>query len=197
MSDPTGTKPPNPNNDLYISVDIEADGPYPGDYSMLSLGAKALGIDGAAGEFYVEMRPISENFVPEALAVCEQGGLDREALIRSGVPANQAMTRFRNWLADLAQKTGKRPVFCSFSTWDWAYVYWYFMKYLDKSPMGHSSLDMKSLYLGKYGGTWPETGKKGIKKHHPELLAGAGRHTHNALDDAKEQAILLERMLRA
>ena len=33
-------------NDIYVSVDIEADGPIPGDFSMLSLGAVAFNDDG-------------------------------------------------------------------------------------------------------------------------------------------------------
>ncbi|WP_374222642.1 hypothetical protein [Streptomyces spinoverrucosus] len=75
---------------LYISVDIEADGPIPGPYSMLSLGAAVAGRQDADGltaadpeerTFYRELRPISEEFVPEALAV---SGLDRERLEREG-----------------------------------------------------------------------------------------------------------------
>ncbi|MGW2856497.1 hypothetical protein ACWDAZ_32565, partial [Streptomyces sp. NPDC001215] len=34
---------------LYISVDIEADGPIPGPYSMLSLGAAVAGVQDADG----------------------------------------------------------------------------------------------------------------------------------------------------
>ena len=33
--------------EIYISVDIEADGPIPGDYSMVSLGAKVIGYGAA------------------------------------------------------------------------------------------------------------------------------------------------------
>ncbi len=77
-------------SDLYISVDIEADGPIPGEYSMLSLGAYAVNgplastigdSDGQLGRtFYVELQPISSGFVPEALTV---SGLDRERLART------------------------------------------------------------------------------------------------------------------
>lgn len=75
---------------LYISVDIEADGPIPGPYSMLSFGAAVAGVQDADGftaadpeklTFYRELRPISEEFVPEALAV---SGLDRDRLQHEG-----------------------------------------------------------------------------------------------------------------
>jgi hypothetical protein len=69
---------------LYISVGIEADGPIPGPYSLLSLGAAVAGVQDADGftaadpeqrTFYRELRPISDEFVPEVLAV---SGLDRD-----------------------------------------------------------------------------------------------------------------------
>jgi ribonuclease T len=48
-----------------ISVDIEAAGPIPGRYSMLSIGACL--IDDPEDGFYVEMQPVSDAVVPEAL----------------------------------------------------------------------------------------------------------------------------------
>lgn len=89
---------------LYISVDIEADGPIPGPYSMISFGAAVAGRqDGAShtaadpeqNTFYRELRPISEASVPEALAV---SGLDRDRLLREGVEPAVAMAEFRAWV---------------------------------------------------------------------------------------------------
>ncbi len=79
---------------LYISVDIEADGPIPGPYSMISFGAAVAGRqDGASytaadpqeRTFYRELRPISDAYVPEALAV---SGLDRDRLVREGTASS-------------------------------------------------------------------------------------------------------------
>ena len=76
--------------DLYFSVDIEADGPIPGPFSMLSFGLVVAGrFDGRQFEsrldrpdtFYRELKPISRSFVPEALEV---SGLDRDRLEREG-----------------------------------------------------------------------------------------------------------------
>lgn len=172
--------------EILVSVDIEADGPIPGIYSMLSLGA--VRVDGAGSDFYVELRPVSGEYVPEALAV---SGLDRQALARTGVEPGEAMRRFKQWLSGL----GGRPVFASFSTWDWVFVYYYLVCFGGGSPFGHSSLDMKSFYMGRYGTDWRRTSKGAIAKAHPHLLRGRGPHTHNALDDAREQAAFLRRML--
>ena len=52
----------------YISVDVEADGAIPSDYSMISLGAVV--VDSTLDKtFYGQLRPISDNYNPQALAV--------------------------------------------------------------------------------------------------------------------------------
>ena len=53
--------------ELYISVDIEAAGPVPVTYSMLSLGA-AVVLD-LQTTFYVEFRPTNGKSIPEAMKV--------------------------------------------------------------------------------------------------------------------------------
>ena len=52
----------------YVMVDIESDGPIPGDYTMISFGAVIVE-QGLARTFYGQFRPVSEKWVPEALAV--------------------------------------------------------------------------------------------------------------------------------
>jgi len=49
-------------------VDVESDGPIPGDYSMVSFGAVIVE-PLLARTFYGKVRPISEKWIPEALAV--------------------------------------------------------------------------------------------------------------------------------
>jgi ribonuclease T len=79
---------------IYISVDIECSGPVPIDYSMLSLGACVVGEeDGHYDndyEFYVEMKPISDNYVKEALEVCN---FSLEELRIKGMPPQRVRTK--------------------------------------------------------------------------------------------------------
>lgn len=63
--------------ELYIAADVEADGPIPGPYSMISLGMSVVGKPEYT--FYTEIKSISDDFIPQALEV---SGLDRERLIR-------------------------------------------------------------------------------------------------------------------
>jgi DNA polymerase III epsilon subunit-like protein len=173
------------STDTYVSVDIEADGRIPGESSLLSLGAVA--VDRPGETFYAELKPISERFLPEALAV---SGLDRARLAAEGLDPAEAMARFCAWVGGL----GGHPVFVSFSSWDWVFVYYYLVRFAGRSPFGHSSLDLKSYYAGRFGADFRATAKRRIARDNPALLADLGPHTHNALDDAREQAEIFRRM---
>ena len=103
-----------PTDECYISVDVEASGPIPGEYSMLSLGACVVGRRDVT--FYVEFRPLNDNLVPEAIAVSK---LDMGRLSRDGDEAALAMCRFKDWL--LATCGATKPVFVGFNAaFDWA-----------------------------------------------------------------------------
>ena len=52
----------------YFVVDIESDGPVPGLYSMISFGAVILNRK-LNRTYYGTIRPISTEWIPEALAV--------------------------------------------------------------------------------------------------------------------------------
>jgi hypothetical protein len=140
-----------PSTDTYVSVDIEADGRIPGESSLLSLGAVA--VDQPGETFYAELKPISERFLPEALAV---SGLDRDRLVAEGLDPAEAMARFCAWVGGL----GGHPVFVSFSSWDWVFVYYYLIRFAGRSPFGHSSLDLKSYYAGRFGIDFRATAKR-------------------------------------
>lgn len=167
-------------SDVFISVDVETDGPIPGDYSLQSIGAVL--VDSPAESFYVELKPISDRFVAEALEVT---GLDRARLAREGVEPAEAMRRFDAWVR-AAVGRGGRAVFVAFNaTFDWSFVHWYFVHFLGQSPFGIAGLDVKAYYMGALGKRrWAETTKRHLEaRFHSELP-----HTHNALDDAREQA---------
>lgn len=186
-----------PRPSLYISVDVEADGPIPGPYSMLSFGAAVAGRQDAEGyeaadpedvTFYRELRPISGDFVPEALAV---SGLDRGRLLVEGAEPAVALAEFTAWVREVSR--GAQPVMCGYpASYDWTFLYWYLMRYAGESPFGHSGcLDMKTLYATKARLPLRAVSKLTMP---PELLSRR-RHTHHALDDAIEQAELFSNLM--
>lgn len=177
--------PPKP--ETYISVDIEASGPTPGDYSLLSIGACVVG--NLDQTFYSELKPINDQYVPKAMEV---NGLSLTHLSLTGEAPGAAMARFDQWVHEVSDNT--RPVFVAFNaTFDWSFTHWYFMKFFGHDPFGISGLDIKAYFMGKHGVPWNQTTKKQVKSRYPSQLP----HTHNALDDSKEQAELFAHMLKS
>lgn len=170
--------------EIYISVDVEASGPVPATYSMLSLGAVV--VDDPRQTFYVELKPANGQFVSEAMKVV---GRTLQDFAEGGRDPKDAMLAFRDWVG-LVAKTGK-PVFVGFNgVFDWSFVNFYFHQYLGENPFGFGGIDIKSYYMGMNGCTWDATRSSHISSD----LKGPVRHTHNALDDAIEQAEMFRRM---
>lgn len=175
--------------ETYISVDIEASGPIPGEFSMLSLGACVVG--DISKTFYVEIKPINDNYIQEALDVT---GFSLKEPKKNGTEPKKAMEEFEKWIKTEAAPNS-RAVFVSFGTFDWMFVQYYFHRYLDRSPIGINGIDMKSYYMGMANCDWKGTTKKRIRKRNSQLTSNR-KHTHNALDDAIGQAELFEKMLK-
>ena len=127
-----------PSREIYISVDVEASGPIPGEYSLLSIGACLVGQPDQS--FYVELKPLNDNFVEKAMDVT---GLSLEKLRMDGEEPDLAMASFANWIKSVAGDN--RPVFVAFNaTFDWWFTHWYFIKFLGHDPFGISGLDIKA-----------------------------------------------------
>ncbi|MEU8341375.1 hypothetical protein SAMN05443665_1022118 [Actinomadura meyerae] len=189
-----------PKRELYISADVEADGPIPGPYSMLSFGLAACGtydgrdftpLDPAGSTFYAELRPISDDYVPEALAV---SGLDRDRLAAEGRQPAEAMNAATAFVtrATAAADASSAVLVAYPLGFDWMFLYWYWMRFASAgSPFGHSRhLDLKTLYAAKADAMVVRSTKRQMP---PELLSDRP-HTHNALDDAIEQAELFQNL---
>jgi ribonuclease T len=182
------TKPATPQNEVYISVDVETAGPVPATFSLLSLGACVVG--DPACHFYAEFQPRNENAVPEAIAV---SGFSLADLARRGEAPLEAMKRFHDWITEVS---GERvPVFVAFNAgFDWSFVNWYFLTYLSENPFGFSALDIKAYYMGLSGCHWGATTSRQIP---PQYQPTEQMATHNALDDARAQAEIFAKLLSA
>jgi ribonuclease T len=173
-------------DEILISVDVETAGPYPGRYSLLSIGACVIADPSLT--FYVELQPVNPEVVPDALAVT---GLDLEALAEQGFAPADAMLTFAGWL-DRVASNGSRPVFVGFNApFDWMFINEYFHRFLGYNPFGHNALDIKSFYAGRTGAAWAETSLK----HVAARYGGPPSLSHNALADAIDQASLMAAML--
>jgi len=132
--------------------------------------------------FYAQLRPISDQFEPEALAV---NGLDRDALLETGTDPAQAMRDASRWVTDRCGGGGE-PVLVAYPlSFDWSWLYWYFVRFTGGSPFKHSRcFDLKTAVALKYGIPVANAGRKSL----PAALQPMRAHTHHAVDDAIAQA---------
>src|SRR3990172_4912034 len=177
--------------DVYFSADVETDGPIPGPFSMLSFALVYAGrFDGVLFQrpssfdetLYKELKPISDQFEPEALRV---NGMDRDRLCREGGSPEVVMTEASRWVRGVAGEG--RPVLVAYPlSFDWTWLYWYFIRYSSEgSPFDYSRcFDIKTALAIKASIPIAEAGRSKLAFS----LRSHRKHTHHALDDAIEQA---------
>lgn len=154
-------------------VDIESDGPIPGDYSMVAFGAvKVDGLGRFEQTFKGLLKPISEDWNPEALAI---SGFSREETLKFPHPAN-TMSRFADWIAK-TNRSGKPIFWADNNGFDWSFINWYFHHFTAENPFGFSSKNINSLFHGAV-----RDGFKSFK------YLRRTPHTHDPVDDAKGNA---------
>lgn len=177
-------------SEIYVSTDVETDGPIPGPHSMLSFASAAYTADKAlVGTFSanLELLPGASGH-PDTMAWWakrpEAWRANRENL-RS--PA-EAMASYVAWLDALPEK----PVFVGYpATFDFLFVYWYLMRFVGRSPFSFSALDMKTMAMVLMKTDYRRVAKKKM----PKRWFGSSPHTHVSLDDAIEQGELFCNML--
>lgn len=178
--------------EIYISTDVETDGPIPGPHSMLSFGSAAYTADkqlvatfSANLETLDGATPYPQTAAwwatqPEAWAAC-----------RSNLqPPAAAMQAYVDWIKALNGK----PVFVAYPAgFDFLFIYWYLMRFVGESPFSHSALDMKSYAMAMLKTGYRDSTKRNMPKAWFDKLP----HNHVALDDAIEQGALFCNMLKA
>lgn len=178
--------------ETWISVDVETSGPVPAAGSLLSIGACL--VDDEQNGIELLLRP--DPAMPWDEAAAWVHGLDREQLARDGLEPAEAALELDAWLGTVVPP-GHRAVFAALNApFDWMFVADLCWRHLGRNPFGHSAVDLKALYLGRHldtVGSWAATSRVRMLERYPVELP----HTHHALDDAREQAVLLRSMLAA
>ena len=179
--------------EIYVSTDVETDGPIPGPHSMLSFASAAYTADRTLlGTFSANLATLPEATGdaatmewwarrPQAWAACRTDLQDPAA----------AMVRYRDWLDALPG----RPVFVGYpAAFDFLFVYWYLIRFAGSSPFSHSALDIKTYAMALLGTDYRATVKRTMPR---SWFDESARHSHVALDDALEQGGLFCAMLAA
>ena len=181
------------NDEIYVSTDIETNGPVPGLYSMLSFASAAFDkhgnliskfsanlelLDGASEDKRTMEEFWAKN--PEAWKAC-----------RSDLkPIKETMTKYVKWVNSLSGK----PVFVGYpATFDFMFVYWYIIYSGLESPFSFSALDVKTYAMAVLKKNYRDSVKRNFPK---KWFSESNKHTHVALDDAIEQGELFINILK-
>jgi hypothetical protein len=177
--------------EIYISTDVETDGPIPGPHSMLSLGSAAYTADKQLlSTFTANLKTLDGATPHPKTAAWWATQPEAWAACRSHQEApEQAMRRYVSWLKTLPGK----PVFVAYPAgFDFLFVYWYLMRFIGESPFSHSALDIKTFAMALLKTDYRASTKRQMPKHWFDDLP----HSHIALDDAIEQGALFCNMLK-
>ncbi len=176
--------------EVYVSTDVEADGPIPGPNSMLSFGSAAYRADKTlVGTFAANLVALPGAAGDPKTMEWWRGQPAAWSACRTGLQEPAAvMPEYVAWLKSLPGK----PVFVGYpAAYDFMFVYWYLIRFAGESPFSHSALDIKSYAMALLGTDY----RASVKRNMPSRWFDDLPHTHVALDDAKGQGALFCNML--
>jgi hypothetical protein len=177
-------------SEVYVSTDVEVDGPIPGPHSMLSLGSAAYLADKTLVSTFtvnLELLPGASGH-PETMAWWAKHPEAWEASRCDLRAPADAMTDYVGWLEALPGS----PVFVGYpAAFDFLFVYWYVMRFVGRSPFSFAALDIKTMAMTMLGKDY----RRCTKNNMPKRWFDALPHRHVALDDAIEQGALFCNML--
>lgn len=186
--------------EIYISVDIEAGGPIPGKNSLLSIGAVAYLDLKEVDSFSINLEEMEGSVIDPKT---KSGFWDHnkeawEACRKDQVPPKEAMEAFNIWLKGLEDKYIGKVVFVAYPAgFDFTYIYWYFIKFIDYSPFSFSCLDMKTLAMSLLGFGYRDCIKRNMPKRWFKAVKAQGlKHNHIAICDAREQGLIFIAMMK-
>jgi 3' exoribonuclease, RNase T-like len=176
--------------EIYVSTDVETDGPIPGPFSMLSIGSAAFLPDKTlVGDFTANLQTLpgaAEH--PETMEWWKSQPAAWEAARQNARRPEEAMAAYLAWLKSLPGK----PVFVAYpAAFDFMFVCWYLNRFTGENPFGWHALDIKSFAMSLLDLDFLDT----VKRNMPRRWFDDLPYTHKALDDAVSQGALFCNML--
>jgi hypothetical protein len=192
--------------EIYISTDIEANGPIPGEYSMISIGSVAIGDNGKIlGEFYKKLIPLKNS--KEHPQTMDFWAKNKEAYLEATCDAEdpeKVMNDYSDWLEDLKNKYKKQMYFLAYpATWDFMFVSWYLIKFVKRynknhfldTPFTHEGIDIRTFSMAQQRKPYFESGTSKMPKSWLVDREDKKLLKHKAIDDALKQGLMFLRMV--
>lgn len=185
------------NNETYLMLDIEVTGPVSAYHSMIEFAV-------------VHRNGNHEDYFSVSLKeFVSKGGVwrweddtykwwhhpSRVQLLHDieseAIDPIVAMQMFKDWLKNM---NFRNPTIAQFgSDIEWLKLYWWDV-FKENPPFGLLAVDGKSFSMPTCGLDFMHTGNSTLRKRVPFLFDKSLPHTHRALDDAREQAVMFDRL---
>jgi len=189
--------------ELYFSLDVETDGPIAPLHSMRQIGLTAFDLTRCPiAQFKVNLSPLPHATEdPDTMRwwmETEEKRARWSTLQINAKPPEIVMPDLMAWIGDLADQEKADPICCaSPAGYDWCFLRYYTIRYAfqgSESVFRHRCWDARSHAMGVLAKPYLKCGKEGIPQSwRPKDLP----HTHDAGDDALEQAVQFQRQMRA
>jgi hypothetical protein len=176
--------------EVYVSTDIETDGPVPGLNSMLSFGSAAYLHDKTLVQTFSANLEILGGATadPTTMAWWKTQPQAWEASRRNPEPPGILMPQYASWLKGLPGN----PVFVGYpAAFDFMFITYYLYRFAGESPFSYFALDIKTYAMAMMKRDFYDVNKESMPKHWFDDLP----YTHIALDDAVSQGALFCNML--
>lgn len=180
---------------IFVVIDIEADGPAVGLNSMLSLGAVATTIEQEVAQFYRKLTPLEgATQDAETMSWWDKNPKAWQEATADSHPPRDVMTDFYNWVIKLKAE----PIFVSSPIGlDYSFVCWYLYRFAPANPFISKKnairmLDIRSYVAGVYGFSFNESSRL---KWPSTLTKDMPEHTHRAIDDAVGYAFVMRKLM--
>jgi hypothetical protein len=175
--------------EVYVSIDIETNGPAPGLNSMLALGAAAFSCEGEqAGTWYATLRKLPGSYEdPDTMSWWKTQPEAWAEVNRDQQDPEKAACEFERWVRGLHGK----PVAVAWpAAFDFAFVNYYMHRFRGGNLLGFACVDIRSYANGLAG----YDSYYGLPEEKLRAMAGlvdtVGLRDHVAVDDAIGQGRL-------
>lgn len=183
------------DKEVYISCDVEANGPIPGEFSMLNLGACSFKITNSnplepISTFSINIKPLpNAKEDPDTMKFWAKYPDIWNEINKNQTDPLEAMNKFREWI----DKQPGKPAFVGYpGGWDFMYIYWYLIKFGGHSPFSFRTLGIGTMAFTMLKTPFRWTVKKVMPKH---WFEDSPKHDHTGLTDSIGQGIQFMKML--
>lgn len=174
---------------IYVSVDMESNGPCPGLHSMLSVGAVAFTEDKKIVSKFARNLELWENTVedPSTMEFWDKFRFAYESTRLFLVTPQKAMTDMAKWVDGL-KELGNVVFIAAPLAFDWKWIDWYSHNTIGYNPFGfgNNSIDVKSFVWHIFGDDFSGMSDD----NYPREWYENKPHPHIAVEDALEQGIM-------